>query len=172
MKTLHFSILTALLICIGSLILITAPPLLAEEKVKTPSAEMEEVLSVLEKEFEPVSLSTDDDKIPWWHGLRNVQGVKSVLVCWKISPHDSLELAWYKSYKRQTRLLILAIFYSEYLDPDISFLPEWKGNTRDFAPEKKAERLEEIEYVKLHIEKIRPRVKKLLERVTVKGNRS
>lgn len=71
----------------------------------------------------------------------------SILNLWRAKRLDFLELLWWRSRQRETRLLILSLFLGNRLE-DISSIPVFDSSR--FNEKESEERKIEIEYIKKH----------------------
>lgn len=81
----------------------------------------------------------------------------SILNLWRAKRIDFLELLWWRSRQRETRLLILSLFLGNRLE-DVSSIPVFDSSR--FNEKESDERKIEIEYIKKHREFIHNVLKK------------
>lgn len=100
--------------------------------------------------------------MPAMESLRKSEGLEAALLLWKNHNRLPLDLAWWRSPYRSMRMLVVALYYSEYQDRDLDFVPRFEESSRRFNAEERDARLEEIAFVEKHLPAIRKKLQKVI----------
>ncbi|MDH4319703.1 MAG: hypothetical protein OEV64_15060 [Desulfobulbaceae bacterium] len=105
-----------------------------------------------------VDISTIDQITPYLHRVRFSEGLNGIITLWQAGYREPVELAWWRSPYRTTRLLVLCLFYITYSDQDIDIFPKFKEHANRFNEREQLLRLEEINYVIANISNIKEKL--------------
>lgn len=150
-----------LILLISQLFLMVSCFTLAEANQSKDSPEMWDLFLNIEKRLSDNDIKRIDNRdqlVPYLHRIRFSEGLNAIVTLWVYGYREPVELSWWKSQYRSTRLLVLCLYYGRYIDRDVSLFPPFKKYAEKFSKEEKMQRLTEIDFVESNIATIRKRL--------------
>lgn len=111
----------------------------------------------------------------WWNALANNfesndlkklnhSSSENCIKLWNMQEIQLLELVWWRTKNRATRLIILSIYYTQVDDTDKANLPFFKEFSMRFNDGEKNLRLEEYEYVIKNKKRMKEKIDEVIKK--------
>lgn len=91
--------------------------------------------------------------------LRFSEGLEAAVILWRNGKRDTVELAWWRSPFRTTRMVVISLFYAKYTDRDLDIFPKFLEEAKRYSAKEQKERIEEIMFIEKNLYKVIPKIK-------------